>query len=103
MIDFISEKSPDLVINAAAYTAVDDCETHFDEAYAVNALGPKNLAIACKSIDIPLVHISTDYVFDGMAHRPYGTDDTRNSFKRILISISFFVLHGCMAFMGTIL
>ena len=70
VMEFITEKSPDLVINAAAYTAVDDCETHFDEAYAVNALGPKNLAIACKSIDIPLVHISTDYVFDGSKRTP---------------------------------
>ena len=70
VMEFITEKSPDLVINAAAYTAVDDCETHFDEAYAVNALGPKNLAIACKSIDVPLVHISTDYVFDGSKRTP---------------------------------
>ena len=58
------------MVNAAAYTAVDDCETHFDEAYAVNAIGPKNLAIACKKQDIPLVHISTDYVFDGSKRTP---------------------------------
>ena len=70
VMEFISEKSPDLVVNAAAYTAVDDCETNFDEAYAVNAIGPKNLAIACKSIDVPLVHISTDYVFDGSKRTP---------------------------------
>ena len=70
VMEFISEKSPDLVVNAAAYTAVDDCETHFDEAYAVNAIGPKNLAIACKKQDIPLVHISTDYVFDGSKRTP---------------------------------
>ena len=74
VMEFITEKSPDLVINAAAYTAVDDCETHFDEAYAVNALGPKNLAIACKSIDVPLVHISTDYVFDGQGEEPWKPD-----------------------------
>ena len=75
VIDFISEKSPDLLINAAAYTAVDDCETHFDEAYAVNAVGPKNLAIACKKQDIPLVHISTDYVFDGSKRTPLVESD----------------------------
>ena len=75
VMEFISEKSPDLVINAAAYTAVDDCETHYDEAYAVNALGPKNLAIACKSIDVPLVHISTDYVFDGSKRTPLVETD----------------------------
>ncbi|MBQ6138661.1 MAG: dTDP-4-dehydrorhamnose reductase [Methanobrevibacter sp.] len=70
VMDLICEKSPDLVINAAAYTAVDDCESHYDEAYAVNAIGPKNLAIACRKQDIPLVHISTDYVFDGNKRTP---------------------------------
>ena len=69
-IEFISENKPEIVINAAAYTAVDDCETHYDDAYAVNAIGPKNLAIACKRMDIPLVHISTDYVFDGTKRTP---------------------------------
>ena len=75
VMEFISEKSPDLVVNAAAYTAVDDCETHFDEAYAVNAIGPKNLAIACKKQDVPLVHISTDYVFDGSKRTPLLEND----------------------------
>ena len=74
-MDFISEKSPEMVINAAAYTAVDDCETNYDEAYAVNALGPKNLAIACSKIDVPLVHISTDYVFDGNKRTPLIEND----------------------------
>lgn len=75
VIDFISEKSPDFVINAAAYTAVDDCETNSEEAYAVNAIGPKNLAMACNKIDIPLVHISTDYVFDGTKRTPLVESD----------------------------
>lgn len=70
VIEFICDNSPDLVINAAAYTAVDDCETNYDDAYAVNAVGPKNLAIACSKQDIPLVHISTDYVFDGTKRTP---------------------------------
>ncbi len=70
VIEFVCENSPELVINAAAYTAVDDCETHYDDAYAVNALGPKNLAIACNKLNIPLVHISTDYVFDGTKRTP---------------------------------
>ncbi|WP_407461663.1 dTDP-4-dehydrorhamnose reductase [Methanobrevibacter sp.] len=70
VVEFVCENSPELVINAAAYTAVDDCETHYDDAYAVNALGPKNLAIACNKLDIPLVHISTDYVFDGTKRTP---------------------------------
>ncbi|MCQ2960740.1 MAG: dTDP-4-dehydrorhamnose reductase [archaeon] len=70
VVEFVCENSPELVINAAAYTAVDDCETHYDDAYAVNAIGPKNLAIACNKLDIPLVHISTDYVFDGTKRTP---------------------------------
>lgn len=75
VIDFINEKQPDLVVNAAAYTAVDDCETHYDDAYAVNAIGPKNLAIACNKIDIPLIHVSTDYVFDGTKRTPLVETD----------------------------
>lgn len=75
VIDFIDENSPEVVINAAAYTAVDDCETNYDEAYAVNAIGPKNLAIACKKQDVPLVHISTDYVFDGSKTTPLLEND----------------------------
>lgn len=61
----IGKIEPDIVINAAAYTNVDACEKNYDDAYKVNALGPKNLAKVCKELDIPLVHISTDYVFNG--------------------------------------
>ena len=75
VLEFVKENSPDIVINAAAYTAVDDCETHFDEAYQVNAIGPRNLAIACREFDYPLVHISTDYVFDGSKKTPLVEDD----------------------------
>ena len=72
---FISEKSPDIVINAAAYTAVDNCETHYNDEYAVNSLGPKYLAIACKNKNIPLIHISTDYVFEGNKKIPLVDED----------------------------
>jgi dTDP-4-dehydrorhamnose reductase len=75
VFQFISEKSPDIVINAAAYTAVDNCETHYNDAYAVNALGPKYLAIACKNMNIPLIHISTDYVFEGSKKSPLVEED----------------------------
>jgi dTDP-4-dehydrorhamnose reductase len=64
-----------LVINAAAYTAVDSAETHADVAFAVNRDGPGNLARACNARSIPLIHISTDYVFDGQKKRAYQTDD----------------------------
>ncbi|HEY0258751.1 MAG TPA: dTDP-4-dehydrorhamnose reductase [Lacisediminihabitans sp.] len=62
----------DVVINASAYTKVDDAETHEDEAYAVNAIGPQNLAIAAAENGARLVQISTDYVFGGSATAPYA-------------------------------
>src|SRR5260370_15585603 len=68
---------PDLVINAAAYNFVDRAESESERAYAVNALGPRHLAEICASLDIPLVHISTDYVFGSDADRrePYSEID----------------------------
>lgn len=67
--------TPDVVINAAAYTAVDRCETDRDTAFRVNAVGPAHLAVACAGRNIALIHVSTDYVFDGRATRPYLPDD----------------------------
>ncbi|HEU5110976.1 MAG TPA: sugar nucleotide-binding protein, partial [Micromonosporaceae bacterium] len=64
-----------IVINAAAYTAVDAAETDQDRAFAVNADGPRVLAAACSSHGVPLVHVSTDYVFPGDGERPYEVDD----------------------------
>jgi len=68
----------DVVINAAAYTRVDDAETHPDLAFAVNALGPKNIAQACALHGQRLIHVSTDYVFDGRASTPYETGHPTN-------------------------
>ena len=73
-IDFILKNKPDIVINSAAYTDVDGCEANQDLAYAVNGEGVKNLAIACKEVNCPLVHVSTDYVFDGTAIEPIEED-----------------------------
>jgi dTDP-4-dehydrorhamnose reductase len=64
---------PPVVINAAAYTAVDAAESDETRAFAVNADGPRLLAAACAAHDVPLVHVSTDYVFPGDASSPYGT------------------------------
>ena len=69
------EYNPDIIINCAAMTNVDACETEKDLAYNLNAEGPKNLAIATKEIDGTVVHISTDYVFKGDKHRPLLEDD----------------------------
>ena len=62
---FVKENKPDVIINCAAYTAVDNAETNLELAEKINALGPKNLAVASKENDSVLVHISTDYVFRG--------------------------------------
>ena len=67
-----------VVVNAAAYTKVDDAETHRDEAFAINAEGPRHLARACKAHGARLIHVSTDYVFDGNATTPYPEDTPRN-------------------------
>lgn len=63
--DFITEHKPDVIINAAAHTAVDKAESEIDASYAINRDGPRYLAEAAASLDIPLLHISTDYVFAG--------------------------------------
>lgn len=67
----IAEMAPELVINAAAYTAVDAAESEPLAANAANAEGPQNLAQACRDQGARLIHISTDFVFDGQASRPY--------------------------------
>jgi dTDP-4-dehydrorhamnose reductase len=64
-----------VVVNAAAYTAVDAAETEFDRAFAVNAAGPGYLAANCREHDVPLLHVSTDYVFPGDGTRPYEPSD----------------------------
>ena len=69
----------DLVVNSAAYTAVDKAEDEEQFAYAVNALGPKYLAKTCKSYNIPLIHISTDYVYDTKIDREHNENDSLNT------------------------
>ncbi len=71
----VAERRPDLVINAAAYTAVDKAETEADLAHLVNAEGPGALARACAKAGAALVHVSTDYVFDGSKAGPYLETD----------------------------
>lgn len=73
-IEYICNVKPDIVINSAAYTDVDGCEENPDLAYSVNGDGVRNLALACKEVNCPLVHISTDYVFDGSATEPIPED-----------------------------
>ena len=69
---------PDLIINAAAHTAVDQAESEPDAAFAINAIAPGILAEEAKALGIPLIHYSTDYVFDGSKPAPYTENDTPN-------------------------
>jgi dTDP-4-dehydrorhamnose reductase len=73
--DFLIDWKPDIVINCAAYTKVDNAEDDYWDAYAVNVEGVQNLVNACKEIGAYMVHISTDYVFDGRKKTPYSEDD----------------------------
>jgi dTDP-4-dehydrorhamnose reductase len=71
----VQRVAADVVINASAYTAVDRAEDEPELAHRINALAPGALAQACAAAGVPLVHFSTDYVFDGTAMRPYREDD----------------------------
>lgn len=68
----------DVVVNTAAWTAVDDAETHEAEAFAINAVGARNVALVAAQTDTRMVQISTDYVFDGTATEPYQPDHPQN-------------------------
>lgn len=74
----LEQHTPDLVINAAAYTNVDGCETEVEAAYRSNSLGPRNLAIHCERLGCELLHVSTNYVFDGDREAPYEPFDLPN-------------------------
>ena len=98
---YINMNMPDIIINCAAYTAVDLCESQEDRAYQINALGPKNLAIAAEGINAKLVHVSTDYVFDGMAFEPYEEDFQPNpisAYGRTKQAGDVFVRANCSKF-----
>ena len=71
----IADVAPDMVINASAYTNVDGAESHMADAFAVNRDGPAHLASACSTGAIPLIHVSTDFVFDGRKKTPYVESD----------------------------
>lgn len=104
-VKFIKDNKPDIVINCAAFTAVDLCEEKEEEAYKANAIGPKNLAIAAKKVNAKLVHISTDYVFDGEGIkdcdenlRPYHELDKPNpqsAYGRTKLAGEKFVMENC--------
>jgi dTDP-4-dehydrorhamnose reductase len=75
IVDAIQAAQPDLVISAAAYTQVDRAESERELAFAVNAEGPRAMAVAARKCGVPLIHLSTDYVFDGAKASPYLEED----------------------------
>ncbi len=78
VLQVIGEWEPDIIINAAAYTAVDACEENVDQAFAANALGPRNLAEGARQVGSYFLHISTDFVFDGTSRSAYREWDQTN-------------------------
>jgi dTDP-4-dehydrorhamnose reductase len=78
VLDCVRSAAPDMVLNCSAYTAVDKAESEPEQAFAVNRDGSANLASACSKTGIPMIHISTDYVFDGESSSPYSEDDAPN-------------------------
>lgn len=78
VIRFVTDSHPDVVVHGAAFTAVDLCESEPDRAFAVNAIGTRNVKEAARAVDAHLVYISTDYVFDGTSPRPYVEWDRPN-------------------------
>ena len=74
----LDQLRPHIVINAAAFTQVDEAEVKQDAAYRGNALGPRNLAVVTNDLGMTLIHFSTDYVFDGQQNRPYHEFDCTN-------------------------
>jgi len=82
MREVVRRERPTAVVNCAAYNAVDQAETDFEAARRVNALGPKNLAIAAEEAGAPVMHFSTDFVFDGTKGAPYLVGDRPNPVSR---------------------
>ena len=104
-VKYIKACHPDVIINCAAFTAVDICEEKEEEAYLVNAVGPKNLSFAANIVNAKLIHISTDYVFDGEGiingnsiRRPYYESDKPNpqsSYGRTKLAGEEYVINNC--------
>ncbi len=86
VLEVFKTYSFDVVINCGAYNQVDSAEKEWEKAFSVNGLGPRNLAIMCEERNIPLVHFSTDYVFDGNKTEPYTIADPPNPISKYGLS-----------------
>ena len=78
VLTLVRKEHPDVIINCAAHTNVDACENQLDAAYRINALGPRNLSIAAEEVGAKMIHVSTDYVFEGNGTKPYIEFDAPN-------------------------
>lgn len=78
VMSLVKNTRPDAIINCAAHTNVDKCEQEWDLAYRINAVGPRNLSIAATETGAKMIHVSTDYVFEGNGTRPYTEFDDPN-------------------------
>lgn len=78
VMTLVLAEKPDVIINCAAHTNVDACEKEWDLAYQINAIGPRNLSIAANAVDAKMIHVSTDYVFEGNGTVPYTEFDAPN-------------------------
>lgn len=78
VMTLVLAEKPDIIINCAAHTNVDACEKEWDLAYQINAIGPRNLSIAATAVDAKMIHVSTDYVFEGNGTVPYTEFDAPN-------------------------
>jgi len=74
----IFEAEPQIVVHTAAYTDVDGCESNIRHAYRVNAIGTRNIALACRKVGAAMLYVSTDFVFDGVKREPYLERDRPN-------------------------
>ena len=75
VLDICKDLNPKYIINCAAFTKVNNCEIKKNKAIKVNSIGPKNLSLAAIYLDIPIIHFSSDYVFNGYLKRPYNEKD----------------------------
>ena len=78
VLRLVRDTKPEVIINCAAHTNVDKCEEQWDLAYQINAIGPRNLSIAATEVGAKMIHVSTDYVFEGNGTRPYTEFDAPN-------------------------
>jgi dTDP-4-dehydrorhamnose reductase len=100
--DYVKAHRPEVVINCAALTDVDKCEENPDLAFRINAMGPKNIAVACRDFNARLIHLSTDYVFDGKKGDSYTEFDQVNPisvYGRSKLAGEQFVQMGTTKFM----